>query len=138
MSEVLGYEACRRCGRLHPELMLQRCGGVCRACLSLVTDRLRPIEAANAGRVRAIGQRHRSGPRRGDRSNDIVGKSARNAALARLRACFPDLYEALLIEERARRGIEPVSLSPRSPDINPALVEAAFKMAEQHFGRHGA
>lgn len=135
---VLGFSSCRRCSRLYPTLDLQRCGHVCRECLAVSTQRLRPIELANGSTVRSIGQRYRRRTTRGARTNDKVAQAARDSALRRLRAIFPDLYEALLIEERAVRDLEPISLSQASPDINPGLVDAAIDFAEQHFERSTA
>lgn len=59
-------------------------------------------------------------------------RKARVAARKRLAAIFPDLYDVILADERASRGLEPwpvdVAVRGNAPDVDVAFAELAAEL----------
>jgi hypothetical protein len=52
-------------------------------------------------------RRKRTKAEKGNRTTRLLAEAARVAAKQRLKEIFPELYQTLLAEERAKRGLEP-------------------------------
>lgn len=112
MEDVLGYSACRGCGAPHPDLLLQRLGGRCWTCIERKLGEIEVARVLLAGSMSAPRARtHRRGSK-GARETAKMAAKAREQASKRLKRCFPDLYEAILCEERAKLGLERVAITP--------------------------
>lgn len=106
--DVAGYESCSECRELHPKILLWRLGGVCPACIDKGIEPLRLIEVrvARAGYA-TMCLRPKRGGSKGSHKTKKLAERAKMSALKRLRDLHPDLFAAVLAEERAIRGLEP-------------------------------
>jgi hypothetical protein len=105
--DVQGYTQCSNCPELHPKILLWRLGGVCPECIDAGIRPLRHLEVEIEGRTALVKLRHRHSGSRGSKSTSKQAEKARLAAQRRLAVLFPDLFDAILAEERAIRCLEP-------------------------------
>lgn len=128
-TDLQGYSSCSKCPDLHPTAILRRLGGICPACLDRGIRPLKRIELENAGRVVEIGRRQAKAGSRGRRSTKKAAERAQLAALRRLRRVFPDLYEALLAQERRERGLEVWWIGDLDRVLDPDALDRAVATA---------
>jgi hypothetical protein len=107
-QDIAGYASCSHCPEIHPKILLWRLGGVCPDCIDKSIKPLRYIDV----RVDRAGYatmciRPGKGGSKGSRATKKKAERAKAAALKRLRDLHPDLFAALLAEERALRNLEP-------------------------------
>lgn len=111
-SQVVGYGVCRNphctAGWIIREI-LERTDGLCIDCWrDQYANVLAEIEVRSRGRSLRMPARPRSRRgTKGDRSTAVLADKAKRRARKRLAMIFPDLYDVLLAEERARVGLEP-------------------------------
>lgn len=108
--DVAGYRSCRNpwCGELILVEVASHTGGLCAECLhGELGSKLAEVEVRNRGRIQSLRLPQRRGRDKGNLATHTAGTKARSRADRRLRNLFPELYEVLLGEERARLGLEP-------------------------------
>lgn len=110
--DLAGYRTCKNswCSELILKEIASRTDGYCTACFRDVFDgRTREVEIRSRGQ-RMVANRNVNRTRVANKGNRWTSKQAEKAnhrALKRLRMMFPDLYDVLRAEERARVGLEP-------------------------------
>lgn len=131
--DLEGYATCANtwCGALVLEVIAQRTRGFCVECW---TSELRPdlveITVRHAGERTALPMTQAPSKQRANRRNkstDRLIDHCKRRALKRLKTIFPDLYDILLAEERARVGLNPwpIEMAARSgpdPDAEQTMV----------------
>ena len=128
---LLGYETCAGCGHFHPSLLLRRLGGRCWDCIAADLGRLEADRVRLNGRVVKIRAKSHVKDGRGSRETDKLASKARMNALKRLRDLFPDLYGALLCEERGKLGLERVAMVPSVRPIDGRGLEHDLEAAKR-------
>lgn len=120
-----------QCGELIPEVVAVRTRGLCPDCfLSDIGDALRQIEIMNRGRrIEMRMPRGSKSKNRGSAKTRQSAENSRQAALKRLRDFYPDLYQVLLAEERAKRGLEPFPIDPTTLSQDQIEVSVNLEMA---------
>ena len=109
---VLGYSVCATCNQATLTEIARVTGGRCADCFRTDTRPLKLIEVMVSGermKVRTTTERKRK-TNRGRKETKLAVVAAKRRALRRLRAAFPDFYDMLLAEERARAGLDPYPL----------------------------
>lgn len=102
----LGFKACRDCGGF----MLASLSAVrCEGCRDVAEQTVAALElAASNGRlVTRKRSRRKPKPSKATKDRRRAWGQARQAALLRLARIHHDLYEVLLSEEKAARGLDP-------------------------------
>jgi hypothetical protein len=110
---VLGYTPCARCNQPTLDEIARVTKGLCAEC-----HRARTAPATTLIEVMVAGERMKvnTAPRRkrrtnrGRRETRAAAAQAKRRAMRRLRAAFPDFYDMLVAEERARAGLDPYPL----------------------------
>jgi hypothetical protein len=107
---VLGYSVCARCNQ--PELteIVRVTSGLCTACWRAgFTPPITLIEVMVSGERMAVNtaKRRKRRTNRGRSETKAKAAQAKRRAMRRLRAAFPDFYDMLVAEERARAGLDP-------------------------------
>lgn len=109
--EIEGYKACRNCGAMVLDAVAFRTTFLCLGCFNDGIAELRTVEVMNRGArvVIPMGskKRNRVRPKRYS-PNQRLAEHAQRSAWRRLASIYPDLYEMLYDEERARRGLQPI------------------------------
>lgn len=107
--EVLGYHTCRLCPNLVLRETSRKTGGVCDDCFKGGNGvNLRVIELVGRGyRIRVPARKRRPKRPQPRHPDHHQSEKAKANALKRLKAIFPDLYDTLVAEERARLGLHP-------------------------------
>jgi hypothetical protein len=138
---VAGYVLCPRATHTEPKLVkdyvAQRTGGICSECFAVEVgrDRIRRIELVRQGqrlvvpaRAKPSKKRYRYRPERNRRK--ALNSKARERARKRVADMVPELYDAVLAEERAKLGLEPwpVEIAIRGTDPN-ATIESLARAA---------
>src|SRR5262245_52702498 len=107
---VLGWRTCLLCPNLVLNEVAARTGGICTDCFAggkgPDTIRLEVIGRGFRARVprRRPSLKKRNQPKHPDHHK---AEKAKAQAHKRLKAIFPDLYDTLVAEERARLGLHP-------------------------------
>jgi hypothetical protein len=118
--KVFGYIACRLCDQPELEIVGWKTNGLCATCFRAGANRLFTdvvAHHANGERTKLslVSARKSPGERRRRRfkskrertDHERKVRRAEAAALRRLKNLYPDVYEVLVADERAERGIEP-------------------------------
>lgn len=104
---VEGYALCP-CGNWVLNEIAARTGGICSACFQANgCERRRVIEVVGRGQRLELPLTKPRRKRRRSRPKSRTAEKAKAAARARVAAMFPDLYDIVLAEERARLGLKP-------------------------------
>jgi hypothetical protein len=159
-SEVVGYRICAAngCDRLVLEHVAARSGGFCVECCSAgVAEASKTVLVAlEGGRYPVLGtkpaqssrNRRKHLKRKADPRRIEARKAqdkAKRAAMRRLRAFCPELYDLLLADERTKRGLDPFPvetavLPGRGVDgwetMNATAFYHALARQEQHIDGH--
>jgi hypothetical protein len=108
IHEVVGYDTCTLCPNLVLKEVARHTGGICSECFAGgAGPDMRHIEVVGRGyKIRVPPRKTRRTTHARDVNHHAVEK-AKGRALKRLKAIFPDLYDTLLAEERARAGLNP-------------------------------
>ena len=114
----------------------ERTRGYCGDCWRTVfNENLTDVEIRGRGFKGHIQLRTKTGPKKnkGNRTRAKQVEKAKLRAMKRLRAIFPDLYDMILAEERARVGLEPwpVEMAVRGSDDRDG--EATLKFAQMYY-----
>jgi hypothetical protein len=135
--DVEGYRACLNewCGQLMLKEVAERTRGYCAECWRTVfNENLTSVEIRGRGFKTEIQLRTKNSPKknRGNKDRAKQIEKAKLRAMKRLRAIFPDLYDMILAEERARVGLEPwpVDMAVRGSDDRDG--EATLKFAQMY------
>lgn len=124
--KIEGYSHCVFCDALVPDAIYVRSNGYCGLC---VTDGRHPasIKALRVGnRTIRVPAKRKSGSR-GNPETVRLRRNAEEAARRKLKKLYPAVYRILLAEERAKRGLDPLPISPGTgpeTDIIAELREA--------------
>lgn len=113
--DVAGYRACRNewCTNIELVEVTYRTNGLCFDCFrGDLGSQIAEVEVRNNARVMSMkaathNSRRSANTSKGNRATKAAAMKAAKAADRRLRALFPELYEVLRAEERARFGLEP-------------------------------
>jgi hypothetical protein len=108
---IEGYRNCVFCDRLTPEAIYLRSNGWCGIC---ITEGRHPanLKALRVeGRTVAVPRRRKYGSR-GKPETVRARRNAEDAAMRKLKKLYPAVYWILLAEERAKRGLHPLPLTP--------------------------
>jgi len=110
--DLAGYRTCVNewCGDLMLKEVAERTRGFCPPCFRSVTDdALGEVEVRNRGQRMVTPVRMKTKPpkNKGNRSTSKRAHKANVRAMRRLAMLFPDLYDILRAEERARDGLDP-------------------------------
>jgi hypothetical protein len=110
--EVAGYRTCRNewCGELMLREIAERTKGFCPTCFrELANGQITEVEVRNRGQRMTTPVRMKSQPakNKGNRQTSRRAHKANVRAMKRLAMLFPDLYDILRAEERARDGLDP-------------------------------
>lgn len=116
-----GYVACSACGDW--TVKAGRKSATCADCAALMAHTAQMLEEANAIVGRSAPRRPTRGkpkrkPTAAQRAKRREWNAARSAALQRLARIHHPLYEVLLAEEKARRGLDP-GIDIRPPGAAP-------------------
>lgn len=101
--------------------------GLCAECFALKREPLDVIEVLHRGR-RAVLPARSNKPKSGSKGSKRKSKAvehAKMAALRRLRSLYPEMYDMLYDDERARRGLSPITRIGHAPHDD-ALQTYAF------------
>lgn len=140
--DVAGYRACRNswCPTLVLAEVAERTDGLCTECFrGQLGAKVAAVEIRNKGRILSM-QRTRGRARAGSKGNRATKTSAENAkrnAMRRLRDLFPELYQLLLGEERARLGLEPFPLETAVHEPTDASLTIEFARVYDALDQHG-
>ena len=105
--DVAGHEFCSGCHDLHPRILLWRLGGYCPTCIAEGLKPLRYIQVrVDRAGYATMCLRPKRGGSKGSKVTKKLAERAKASALKRLRDLHPDLFAAILAEERALRGLE--------------------------------
>lgn len=138
-----GYVLCVECDETWVRSeVAQRTSGRCPKCYAVDGSRLAEIELVGRGmKVRVPVRGRRQTPRRrteAGRERRRQARAAKDAARKRLAAIFPDLFDVLVADERAARGLEPwpVEVAARggSPDVDVAFAELSLELSGRGVG----
>lgn len=125
-TDIAGYARCSNCPELHPQILLWRLGGVCPAC---ITEGIKPLRHIDVRVDRAgfatMCLRPNRGGSKGSKRTKKQAERAKMAALKRLRDLHPDLFAALLAEERESRGLEPWFVTADSEPLSFEQIQAS-------------
>jgi hypothetical protein len=105
--EVAGCVLCRRCPNLVIREIARRTGGLCGDCLDVVGANIRTIEVSYGGRPVKIRSRVRRPGSRGSAERAKLSAKCREKAARRVAKLFPNVFEVIVADERARAGLEP-------------------------------
>jgi hypothetical protein len=137
---VLGYSVCVTCSQPVLTEVARVTEGRCPGCFrDQHGGTLKLIEVMVAGERMKV----RTGPNRKRRSNrgrretKLAVAAAKRRAYKRLRAAFPDLYDMLLAEERARAGLDPYPLTSVLGQGTGAPETIDFAATYHALARHG-
>lgn len=113
VHEVEGYVTCKNmgCGSLVVKQVARRTFGFCEICArNLLGKSVRVAEVVNAGRRSYVPLKNRKTEKSKYPDTEKRAEKARNRAMKRLRALFPEIYDILLAEERSKEGLNPWSI----------------------------
>jgi hypothetical protein len=129
-NQVVGHGECQRCAALVPLAILMRSGRLCEKCLELGAAPTPITEVRVGGRNVTLTHPsfQRSGSK-GSRASRSLVKAAHKAAAKRLRDSLPEIYRLFYIEERARRGLDPVPLQ-NTPPLDEGELRAELAAVE--------
>lgn len=142
-TAILGWRTCLLCSNLVINEVAARTGGICSECFAggHGPNTIR-IEVVGRGfRVRVPRRRPRSRRPSDKHPDHHKAERAKTNALKRLKAIFPDLYDTLVAEERAKMGLHPwpTHMAVRygwDPDCSKTLEFAEVYHAISHEPRH--
>ncbi len=129
---VFGHSVCSSCGALVLTELSRVTGGRCGDChrTSVVN---RTVEIRSQGRRMTLhrpGRKRRKGPKSpNERRRQHVVEKVKGRALRRLRDLYPEVYLALLADERLKVGMDPYPLQtvvrlPGQTITDPAVYHA--------------
>lgn len=130
--ELAGYRSCRACAELVIAEIAQRTDGLCASCYhSEHGERITDVEVRLAGRRVHVPTKYPRAPRsKGNLWTKKAAEKANKRAMQRLRGFFPDLYDILRAEERARVGLDPWPVERvLEPDEGGPSVEESVSFA---------
>jgi hypothetical protein len=135
-----GYVVCD-CGAWVLKVVARRTGGKCADCHK-PSPTLKTLEIVGRGTTTKIRTGRHSKPRKRAKTPESKARSklseqAASTARRRLAAIFPEMYEMLLAEERATRGLEPWPLEIAVRNKGAAEVERAYALALAGFDKIG-
>lgn len=107
---ALGYSVCVRCNQPELSEVTRVTDGLCARCWhDHVAAPTKVIEVMVSGERMAVNtaKRRKRRPNRGRPETKAAAAAAKRRAMRRLRAAFPDFYDMLVAEERARAGLVP-------------------------------
>ena len=109
--DVAGYRSClnEHCGELILLELSWRTGGYCLGCFhDLHGSSIAEVEIRSKARTMSLNStKQKQKLDKGNRATKQASTNAAKRALDRLKHLFPDLYDILLAEERARFGLDP-------------------------------
>lgn len=114
--EIEGYRTCH-CGALVLVAVAEMQAGRCADCYANFQAPLKVIEILHRGQRAQLPARpfkNKSGSK-GSKQKSKTVERAKLAALKRLRMLHPDLYDMLYDEERAARGLNPITRPGHTP-----------------------
>lgn len=114
--EIEGYRTCP-CGALVLEATAEMQSGLCGECFKVKRAPLEVVEIMHRGQ-RAMLPARRHKPKAGSKGSKRKSKTveaAKKAALKRLRMLYPAMYDMLYDEERALRGLAPITRVDHPP-----------------------
>ena len=107
---ALGYSVCARCNQPELSEVTRATKGLCARCWREgLTPPTTIIEVMVSGERMAVNveKRRKRRTNRGRSETKAKAAQAKRRAMRRLRAAFPDFYDMLVADERARAGLEP-------------------------------
>lgn len=136
-----GYSVCD-CGAWVLTAVARRTGGKCADCHK-PSAKIRTLEIVGRGATTKIRTgRHAQGRKRvktgASKARSKLNEQSANAARKRLAAIFPEMYEMLLAEERASRGLDPWPLEIAIRHRGDATAETAFAAVAAELAKIGA
>ncbi len=143
---VLGYAVCP-CGKPVLDAVAYKTDGHCEDChRANVNNRISDMEIVgrnmrisvpvdrprtDAGQTRMAAKRKaRKTPE--SRHNEKQREAAKQAAFKRLRDLFPELFEVLVADERAKRGLKPWTITAA---LTPGTAETTLTFLEDYAQR---
>lgn len=142
--EVAGYRSCKNewCDELILREIAQRTRGFCPPCFSqVIGPDLTEVEVRNRGQRMTTPVRMKTTPakNKGSRQQSKRAHKANVRAMRRLAMMFPDLYDILRAEERARDGLDPwpvetVVTTNNGPDAEESVQFARVLAALEEAG----
>jgi len=148
---VLGYQVCKRCGVPVLDLIAYKTDGLCPADhREYMASRLDVIELRGKGlrvpisetkpktdyqrdKNAAKNKRRRQDPDR--RRKERLREHAKRRAYVRLRHLFPEVFDVLMADERARAGLAPWSVDMA---LTPGSGEATVEIVDNYHRHNGA
>jgi hypothetical protein len=129
---VFGYELCSVCQTPVVMEVSARTGGRCTKCWASTTvDRTKVLEVVGLGRRARVTVGASTAKKDKPPANTKkLAERCKHKALRRLRALFPDLYDVLLAEERAKHGLEPWPIERAAVTTDGLDAEATLAFAE--------
>ncbi len=127
--EVAGCVLCRRCSNLVIREIARLTGGLCGDCLDVVGAQVRTIEVLYGGRPVKMRTRVRRPGSRGSAERAKLGAKCREKAARRVAKLFPNVYELLVADERARAGLEPWPFTVMAQPIDPGELDREVDVA---------
>ena len=117
--KVFGYIACRLCSQPELDVVGWKTNGLCAACFraganALFADVIAHHASGERVRLSLVSEKRSPGERRRRRfkskrertDHERKVRRAEAAALRRLKHLYPDVYEVLVADERAERGLD--------------------------------
>lgn len=147
MSNILGYAVCGICSTPVLDIVAYKTKGLCPGCHRKgLAEILEPMEARGRGlrvqlpkRERTEQQREidrrKAEKRRHDpdrRQAERLREQSKQAAFKRMRDIFPALFEVLVAQERAERGLEPWTVTAA---LTPGTLEATLELLADYDAR---
>jgi len=145
--DIEGYATCRNpgCGTLVIKQVAKRAFGFCELCAKdLLGSSVRVAEVINAGRRAYVPLKSRKTERCKYPDQEKKANKARQRAMKRLKLMFPEIYDILLAEERAKEGlvawtvehaVDQSAKDPSQATLDFATVYAA--LSQQGVDLHG-
>jgi hypothetical protein len=134
VHDVEGYVICEQGSHWVLREIARRTGGLCPECFQRAGgQRLRTIEVVGAGARISVPVNRRRRPRPttdARRRSKRAAERARERARKRLAHMFPDLYDIVLADERARAGLNPWTIDRVVTDHGDPDGEIALGFAE--------
>lgn len=142
--ELAGYRSCINewCGELILKEIAERTKGFCPSCFEdVVGPSIYEVEIRNRGQRMTTPVRMKNRPKK-NKGSRLTSKRAHKANLRaqrRLAMLFPDLYDVLRAEERARDGLDPwpvetVVVTNDGPDVDDSVEFARLLAALEEAG----
>lgn len=108
-----GYVHCRStmCRNIVLEVVARRTCGLCDECIAAgLLPTFRDLSVMIGGQRHGIGARKRNDRGGRDKSQQRLARAAERRSLTRLKNLCPGLFDLILAEERAKEGLEPMTI----------------------------